>query len=110
MNAMNIDTIVKIFKKNAEKHPNDSRQIIKHKNNVLYGNQYGIVLSNIENKLFEVFMTAVIDKEVISQINYTTFNNIKEATIYYNKLEEYITNLDFNSIVNELEKSDSKND
>ena len=43
---MDTDRIVEILKSNEVKHPNDSRQIIKHKNNILYGNQIGVVLSN----------------------------------------------------------------
>ena len=105
VNAMNIDKVLELLKDKAEKHPNDSRQIIKHKSNVLYGNQYEIVLSNIDNSIFEVFLTAVINGEVISQINYCTFKNIEEATNYYNKFEKYIINLDLESIVDEIQKT-----
>ena len=102
--SMENDQVIEILKKNVVKHPNDSRQIIKHKNNLLYGNQFGVILSNIDLTTFEVFVTAVIDKEVISPILYTTFNNINEATDYYNKLEQYIIKLDMDSIVNEINK------
>ena len=101
---MNIDNIVEILKTNAEKHPNDSRQIIKYKNNVIYGNEFGVILSNVDDKIFEVFIHATINKEVISQILYTTFNNIYEANKFYEELEEYIINNDIKSIIERIQK------
>ena len=99
---MNDDNIVKILKANAEKHVDDSRQIIKHKNNVMYGNQIGVVLSNINNDTFEVFIHLTINKEVISQVLYTTFNNITDATNLYSKYEKYIIDFDIRSILEEI--------
>jgi len=102
VNTMRIEDIVKILKDNMTTNKNDSRQIIKYKNNVDYGNEIGIVLSNIDKSTFEVFIHAKINKEVISQLLYSTFTNIDEATQYYNKLENYITNFDLEGIVNEI--------
>lgn len=99
---MKIDDIVKILKSNVSKNNNDDRQIIKHKNNTEYGDEIGIILSNIDNSIFEVFIHAKINKEVISQLLYSTFTNIDEATQYYNKLENYITDFDLEGIVNEI--------
>lgn len=102
---MKLDKIVETLKKNATKHPNDSRQIIKYKNDVFYGIQIGSVLSHIDYKLYEVFIHFKINDEVISQVLYTTFNNIKDATVYYNHLEEYVTNFDIESIIKEIENN-----
>ena len=99
---MNIDNIVDVFKENESKHPDDSRQIIKNKNNVMNGNEIGVVLSNIKSKIFEVFIHVKIKGEVISQILYSTFNNIDEASKYYNKLEQYINDFDINGIISEI--------
>lgn len=101
---MKEDIIVKVLKDNATKNNTDSRQIIKHKSNVEYGNEIGIVLSNIDNSIFEVFIHAKINKEVISQILYSTFNNINDATNYYNKLEKYIIDFDLEGITREIKK------
>ena len=101
---MNIDNIVEVLKSNAEKHPNDSRQIIKYKNNVIYGSEFGVILSNVDDKIFEVYIHATINKEVISQISYTTFNNIYEANKLYEELERYIVNNDIKSIIDRIQK------
>ena len=66
--TMKNDQVIDILKNNAEEHLNDSRQIVKHKNNSLNGNQLGVVLSNIDNTTFEVFIHSKINGEVISQI------------------------------------------
>ena len=102
VNAMKIDDIVKILKSNVSKNKNDNRQIIKHKNNTKYGDEIGIVLSNIDKSTFEVFIHAKINNKIISQLLYSTFNNIDEATQYYNKLEKYITDFNLEGIVNEI--------
>ena len=99
---MKIDDIVKTLKENVTINNNDSRQIIKHKNNVEYGNEIGIVLSSIDNSIFEVFIHAKINNEIMSQLLYSTFNDIDEAVIYYNKLENYISNFDLEGIVKEI--------
>lgn len=101
---MNVDNIIKVLKSNAKKHPNDSRQIIKYKNNVIYGNEFGVILSNVDDKIFEVFIHATINKEVVSQILYTTFNNIYEANKLYEELEGYIVNNDIKSIIDRIQK------
>ena len=101
---MNIDDIIEVLKSNAEKHPNDNRQIIKYKNNVIYGNEFGVILSNVDDKIFEVFIHATINKEVVSQILYTTFNNIYEANKLYEELEGYIVNNDIKSIIDRIQK------
>ena len=103
--TMKNDQVIDILKNNAEEHLNDSRQIVKHKNNSLNGNQLGVVLSNIENTTFEVFIHSKINGEVISQILYKTFNNIDDSTTYYNKLEEYVINFDLQSIIDEINKN-----
>ena len=102
VNTMKIDDIVKTLKENVTINNNDSRQIIKHKNNVEYGNEIGIVLSSIDNSIFEVFIHAKINNEIMSQLLYSTFNDIDEAVIYYNKLENYISNFDLEGIVKEI--------
>ena len=99
---MKIDDVVKILKNYVKNNSNDSRQIIKYKNNVEYGNEIGIVLSNIDNSIFEVFIHAKINNEVLSQLLYSTFNNIEEATKHYDKLEKYIINFDLEGIVKEI--------
>ncbi len=99
---MKIDEIVKILKNNITNNSNDNRQIIKYKNNVECGNEIGIVLSNIDNYIFEVFIHAKINNEVLSQLLYSTFNKIDDATNHYNKLEKYITNFDLEGIVKEI--------
>lgn len=99
---MTDDEILNILRTNSTKHPNDSRQIIKYKNNVLYGNELGIVLSNINSDTFEVFMHFKYNKEVISQILYKTFNNIKEATDLYNRYDNYVINFDIEKIIEEI--------
>ena len=103
--TMKNDQVIDILKNNAEEHLNDSRQIVKHKNNSLNGNQLGVVLSNIDNTTFEVFIHSKIDGEVISQILYKTFNNIDDSTMYYNKLEEFVINFDLQSIIDEINKN-----
>ena len=103
--TMKNDQVIDILRNNAEEHLNDSRQIVKHKNNSLNGNQLGIVLSNIDNTIFEVFIHSKIDGEVISQILYKTFNNIDDSTMYYNKLEEFVINFDLQSIIDEINKN-----
>ena len=103
--TMKNDQVIDILKNNAEEHLNDSRQIVKHKNNSLNGNQLGVVLSNIENTTFEVFIHSKINGEVISQILYKTFNNIDDSTTYYNKLEEFVINFDLQSIIDEINKN-----
>jgi len=103
--TMKNDQIIEILKNNAEEHLNDSRQIIKHKNNSLYGNQLGVVLSNIDNTTFEVFIHSKINGEVISQILYKIFNNIDDSTTYYDKLEKYVTDFDLKAIVDEINKN-----
>ena len=102
VNTMNIDDIVKILKKNVTSNNDDSRQVIKYKNNVEYGNEIGIVLSNIDNSIYEVFIHAKINNEVLSQLLYSTFNNIDEATKCYRKLEKYIIDFDLEGIVKEI--------
>ena len=102
VNTMKIDDIVKTLKENVTINNNDSRQIIKNKNNVEYGNEIGIVLSSIDNSIFEVFIHAKINNEIMSQLLYSTFNDIDEAVIYYNKLENYISNFDLEGIVKEI--------
>ena len=102
VNTMKIDDIVKTLKENVTINNNDSRQIIKHKNNVEYGNEIGIVLSSIDNSIFEVFIHAKINNEIMSQLLYSTFNDIDEAVIYYNKLEKYITDFNLEGIANEI--------
>ena len=102
VNTMKIDDIVKTLKENVTINNNDSRQIIKNKNNVEYGNEIGIVLSSIDNSIFEVFIHAKINNEIISQLLYSTFNDIDEAVIYYNKLEKYITDFNLEGIANEI--------
>ena len=99
---MKIDDIVKILKENITINKNDSRQIIKHKNNVENGNEIGIVLSNIDNSTFEVFIHAKINNEVLSQLLYSPFNKLDEATKHYNKLEKYIIDFDLEGIVKEI--------
>jgi hypothetical protein len=99
---MKIEDIVKILKNNVKKNTNDNRQIIKHKNNAKNGNEIGIVLSNIDNSTFEVFIHVKINNEVISQLLYSTFNNIDEATKHYDKLEKYIIDFDLEGIVKEI--------
>ena len=99
---MKIDNVVKILKSNVTNNSNDNRQIINYKNNVEYGDEIGIVLSNIDKSTFEVFIHAKINNKIISQLLYSTFNNIDEATQYYNKLEKYITDFDLEGIVNEI--------
>lgn len=106
--AMKNDQVIDILKNNAEEHLNDSRQIVKHKNNSLNGNQLGVVLSNIDNTTFEVFIHSKINGEVISQILYKTFNSIDDSTMYYNKLEEYVINFDLQSIIDEINKNIKK--
>jgi hypothetical protein len=101
---MDNERLIEILKKNAIKHPNDSRQIIDYKDNVMYGNQIGAVLSNVDNKVFEVFIHAKINNEVISQLLYKSFTNIEEAKKQYNKYEKYIIDFDMNSIINDIEK------
>ena len=103
--TMKNDQVIDILKNNAEEHLNDSRQIVKHKNNSLNGNQLGVVLSNIDNTTFEVFIHSKIDGEVISQILYKTFNNIDDSTMYYNKLKEFVINFDLQSIIDEINKN-----
>ena len=103
--TMKNDQVIDILKNNAEEHLNDSRQIVKHKNNSLNGNQLGVVLSNIDNTTFEVFIHSKIDGEVISQILYKTFNNIDDSIMYYNKLEEFVINFDLQSIIDEINKN-----
>ena len=103
--TMKNDQVIDILKNNAEEHLNDSRQIVKHKNNSLNGNQLGVVLSNIDNTTFEVFIHSKIDGEIISQILYKTFNNIDDSTMYYNKLEEFVINFDLQSIIDEINKN-----
>ena len=103
--TMKNDQVIDILKNNAEEHLNDSRQIVKHKNNSLNGNQLGVVLSNIDNTTFEVFIHSKINGEVISQILYKTFNNIDDSTTYYNKLEEFVINFDLQSIIDEINKN-----
>ena len=100
--TMKTDDIVKILKGNVSKNNNDSRQIIKHNNNTKYGNEIGIVLSNIDKSTFEVFIHAKINNEIISQLLYSTFNNIDEATNHYNKLEKYINDFNLEGIVKEI--------
>lgn len=102
VNTMKVEDIVKIFKNNIATNKNDSRQIIKHNNNVEYNNQIGIVLSNIDNSIYEVFIHAKINNEIMSQLLYSTFDNIDEATKYYNKLEKYIIDFDLEGIVSEI--------
>ncbi len=102
VNTMKIEDIVKILKNNVKKNTNDNRQIIKHKNNAKNGNEIGIVLSNIDNSTFEVFIHVKINNEVISQLLYSTFNNIDEATKHYDKLEKYIIDFDLEGIVKEI--------
>ena len=102
VNTMKIDDIVKILKENITINKNDSRQIIKHKNNVENGNEIGIVLSNIDNSTFEVFIHAKINNEVLSQLLYSPFNKLDEATKHYNKLEKYIIDFDLEGIVKEI--------
>ena len=102
--SMDNERLIEILKKNAIKHPNDSRQIIDYKDNVMYGNQIGAVLSNVDNKVFEVFIHAKINNEVISQLLYKSFTNIEEAKKQYNKYEKYIIDFDMNSIINDIEK------
>lgn len=97
-----MEDIVKILKSNVTKNNNDNRHIINFKNNVEYGNEIGIVLSNIDNSIFEVFIHAKINNEIISQLLYSTFNNIEEATKHYDKLEKYIINFDLEGIVKEI--------
>lgn len=104
VNTMKIDNVVKILKNNVTNNSNDNRQIINYKNNVEYGDELGIVLSNIDKSTFEVFIHAKINKEVISQILYSTFNNINDATNYYNKLEKYIIDFDLEGITREIKK------
>ena len=99
---MKVEDIVKILKNSMTTNKNDSRQIIKHNNNVEYGNEIGIVLSNIDSSIFEVFVHAKIDGEVISQLLYSTFNNIDEANKYFNRLEKYIMDFDLEGIVKEI--------
>ena len=103
--TMKNDQVIDILKNNAEEHLNDSRQIVKHKNNSLNGNQLGVVLSNIDNTTFEVFIHSKINGEVISQILYKTFKNIDDSTMYYNKLEEFVINFDLQSIIDEINKN-----
>ena len=103
--TMKNDQVIDILRNNAEEHLNDSRQIVKHKNNSLNGNQLGVVLSNIDNTTFEVFIHSKINGEVISQILYKTFNNIDDSTMYYNKLEEFVINFDLQSIIDEINKN-----
>ena len=102
VNTMKNEDIVKILKDNMTTNKNDSRQIIKYKNNVKYGNEIGIVLSNIGKSTFEVFVHAKIDNEIISQLLYSTFSNIDEAINHYNKLEKYIIDFDLEGIVKEI--------
>ncbi len=102
VNTMKFEDIVKILKDNMSINKNDSRQIIKYNNNTKYGNEIGIVLSNIDNSIFEVFIHARINNEIISQILYSTFNNIDEATKHYDKLEKYIIDFDLEGIVKEI--------
>lgn len=99
---MKFEDIVKILKDNVTTNKNDSRQIIKYKNNVKYGDEIGIVLSNIDNSIFEVFIHAKINNEIMSQLLYSIFNNIDEATQYYNKLEKYINDFDLVGLVKEI--------
>lgn len=99
---MDIDQVKTILKKNETKNYNDSRQILKNKNNVMHGNEIGVVLSIINNNLFEVFIHAKIDNEVFSQILYSTFNTIIEANEYYDKLLKYIINYDIEGIIAEI--------
>ena len=103
--TMKNDQVIEVLKNNAEEHLNDSRQIVKHKNNSLYGNQLGVVLSNVDNTTFEVFIHSKINGEVISQILYKTFNNIDDSTKYYNTLEEYVNGFDLQAIVEEINKN-----
>ena len=101
---MKNDQVIDILKNNAEEHLNDSRQVIKHKNNSLYGNQLGVVLSNIDNTTFEVFIHSKINGEVISQILYKTFNNEEQAHEYYNELEKYIVDFNIEKIIEKIQK------
>ena len=103
--TMKNDQVIDILRNNAEEHLNDSSQIVKHKNNSLNGNQLGVVLSNIDNTTFEVFIHSKINGEVISQILYKTFDNIDDSTTYYNKLEEFVINFDLQSIIDEINKN-----
>ncbi len=100
--TMEMEDIIKILKNNVTKINNDSRQIIKHKNNVEYGDEIGIVLSNIDKSTFEVFIHAKINNKIISQLLYSTFNKIDEANKYYNKLEKYIIDFDLEGIIKEI--------
>lgn len=102
VNAMKTNNVVEVLKENASDNDNDSRQIIKYKNNVDCGNEIGIVLSSIDDSIFEVFIHTKINKEIISQVLYSTFNNINDANNYYNKLEKYIIDFDLEGIVREI--------
>lgn len=103
---MNIgnEELIKIFKKVETKNNDDSRTILKHNNRIIFGNEFGIVLSKIKDNSYEVFLHAKIDKNVISQILYEKYDVEELANIAYDKFLSYINNNDLESIINECQK------
>lgn len=94
--------LITILKSAESKHKNDDRKILQYRNEIIFGNEMGIVLSNIDENKYDVFLHAKIDNTVISQILYEEFDNIEDATNYYKEYEEYIINNNLREILNKI--------
>lgn len=99
---MNIDDLDKLLEKEAVKDNNDDREIIKFKNNIELGNEIGSILSTLKGSIYEGYIHMTINNKVYSKLLYKTFNNINDATNYYNKLEKLVIDYDIKQIIEEI--------
>ena len=106
---MNIEELEKLLEIKSVKDKNDKRTIIDFKNNIIDfknniedGNEIGVVLSTINQEVYEVYIHITIDQKVYSKLLYTTFNNIEEAQEHYKELEEYVINYDVKTLIDRI--------
>ena len=99
---MNIEESEKLLEIKSVKDKNDERTIIDFKNNIEEVKEIGVVLSTINQEVYEVYIHITIDQKVYSKLLYTTFNNIEEAQEHYKELEEYVINYDVKTLIDRI--------
>lgn len=97
------EKLINILKTAQSNNKNDEREILDHYINIIEGNEMGVVLSSIDKKNYEVFLHARINKEVISQILFSSYNNVDDAYDRFNYYKNLLESSNITPIIELIE-------
>ena len=98
----NCRRIIGILEKHIINHPKNDSNIIDYLNKILYGIEFGVVLTSFDDK-YEVYIHVKIEDDIYTNINYRIFDNIESAKKYYNKYKDAILTEEFEYIINYID-------